>query len=232
MIDPKYLLVSTALMEDRTLTALAKLLLTTLIFRQGTNGESWPSQDTLAEDLGASVKAIRRATLELVKASRVEIPSGGRGRRHSFRYKVILRKGDESTPFQTPERCPNDTFSPAGKGAQTSHEKVPKRPPNRSKRRRVSSVDASRDVFVPPTEAEVREYAVSRGLPDFDAGRFVEFYAVNNWHDSHGRPVRNWKQKFISTWEPKAKRQTIDPSDMTAPASPEQIEALMREGVL
>lgn len=55
--------------------------------------------------------------------------------------------------------------------------------------------------FVPPTVDEVAAYAASRGCPNFDAKRFIDHYAVADWHDAKGNPVRNWKQKFISVWE-------------------------------
>lgn len=54
--------------------------------------------------------------------------------------------------------------------------------------------------FTPPTAAEVKAYAASRGYPDFDAERFVEYYAVNDWHDSKGNRVCNWKQKLLAVW--------------------------------
>ena len=54
--------------------------------------------------------------------------------------------------------------------------------------------------FTPPTIEQVRVYAESRGYPDFDAERFVEYYATAEWHDSKGNPVRNWKQKLLSVW--------------------------------
>jgi phage replication O-like protein O len=54
--------------------------------------------------------------------------------------------------------------------------------------------------FIPPTVAEVKEYAGSRGYPNFDAERFVEYYAVADWHDSRGKAIHNWKQKLIAQW--------------------------------
>ena len=54
----------------------------------------------------------------------------------------------------------------------------------------------------PPTREEVREYAESRNSP-VDPDRFYDFYTADPdraWIDSNGKPVNNWKQKFI-TWE-------------------------------
>ena len=58
--------------------------------------------------------------------------------------------------------------------------------------------------FKPPTLAEVEAYAQSRGKPQ-DAKLFWEYFNAGNWIDSEGKPVKSWKQKFI-TWENKDKR--------------------------
>lgn len=55
--------------------------------------------------------------------------------------------------------------------------------------------------FVPPTLEEVQEYAKSRNS-NVDPKRFWDYFDAGNWKDSKGKPVKNWKQKFI-TWESK-----------------------------
>jgi len=57
-----------------------------------------------------------------------------------------------------------------------------------------------RKQFTPPTAAQVKEYAESRGYPNFDAEKFIAYYAAADWHDSKGNAVRNWKQKMLSVW--------------------------------
>ncbi|MCR9294591.1 MAG: hypothetical protein NXI32_17880 [bacterium] len=52
-------------------------------------------------------------------------------------------------------------------------------------------------VFVPPTRKEVADYAAQRNSP-VDPKWFHDYYSENNWHDSHGTPVENWKLKFIA----------------------------------
>ena len=54
-------------------------------------------------------------------------------------------------------------------------------------------------VFVPPTLEEVKEYANKRNSY-VDAERFFDYYNAGKWKDGKGKPVLNWKQKFI-TWE-------------------------------
>lgn len=58
--------------------------------------------------------------------------------------------------------------------------------------------------FTPPTLQDVQDYARQRNSP-LDPVRFFEYFDAGNWVDSNGKPVRNWKQKFI-TWEEHAKR--------------------------
>lgn len=62
-------------------------------------------------------------------------------------------------------------------------------------------------MFTPPSFEEVKEYATTRGRTDL-AKRFFDYYHAGDWKDRNGKPVKNWKQKFI-TWEnsPKAEAQ-------------------------
>ena len=67
-------------------------------------------------------------------------------------------------------------------------------------------IDTEKDIekkpqkrFVPPTVDEVKAYCQERNN-NVDAQKFVDFYSADNWKDSKGKPVKNWKQKVI-TWE-------------------------------
>ena len=76
---------------------------------------------------------------------------------------------------------------------------------------------ATKKKFVPPTREDVRAYAIQRGREDL-AQPFFDFFDTGDWHDSNGKPVRNWKQKFL-TWEthnpkketPKQEQETTEP---------------------
>lgn len=72
---------------------------------------------------------------------------------------------------------------------KTEGEKGRKRPPAR---------------FVPPTLEEVQEYARSR-KSDVDPKKFWDYFDAGDWKDSEGKPVKSWKQKFI-TWENKGRK--------------------------
>ena len=56
-----------------------------------------------------------------------------------------------------------------------------------------------RKEFIPPTLEEVTAYAEERGRVDL-AKKFFDYFEAGNWYDSEGKPVKVWKQKFI-TWE-------------------------------
>lgn len=53
--------------------------------------------------------------------------------------------------------------------------------------------------FIPPSLDEVEQYIEEKGLV-IDAKYFFDFYAAGEWHDSSGKPVKNWKQKAL-TWD-------------------------------
>ena len=55
--------------------------------------------------------------------------------------------------------------------------------------------------FTPPTLEEVENYCKDRNN-SVDAKKFFDYYSVNDWCDSKGNKVKNWKQKLI-TWEKK-----------------------------
>ena len=61
--------------------------------------------------------------------------------------------------------------------------------------------------FVRPTLDEVRAYAIQRGREDL-AERFYEYFEIGEWKDSEGKPVKNWKQKFL-TWETNGRKTGI-----------------------
>lgn len=55
-------------------------------------------------------------------------------------------------------------------------------------------------VFEPPTIEDVIKYFTDNGYSEFGAKKAHEYYRLNNWHDSEGKPVKAWKQKMFSVW--------------------------------
>jgi hypothetical protein len=61
--------------------------------------------------------------------------------------------------------------------------------------------------FTPPTLEEVKAYIAERNCAAVvDAKKFFDYFEAGRWHDSEGKPVRNWKQKLI-TWETHGRQQ-------------------------
>ena len=59
--------------------------------------------------------------------------------------------------------------------------------------------------FIPPTLPEVEAFFKEKGYQESLARRFFDSYSVanaagENWVDSRGNKVRNWKQKAIMVW--------------------------------
>jgi hypothetical protein len=53
--------------------------------------------------------------------------------------------------------------------------------------------------FKPPTAEEVEAYAKTLGLK-IDGKFFISYYADNNWCNSQGKKVRNWKTTLKNNW--------------------------------
>jgi uncharacterized protein YdaU (DUF1376 family) len=54
--------------------------------------------------------------------------------------------------------------------------------------------------FIPPVLEEVKSYFKENGYTEQSALRAFDHYALANWYDTKGSPVRNWKQKMHTVW--------------------------------
>lgn len=54
--------------------------------------------------------------------------------------------------------------------------------------------------FSPPSKEEVITFFTSHNYTTGQAEKAYNYYAVANWHDSKGNPVKNWKQKMLANW--------------------------------
>lgn len=61
---------------------------------------------------------------------------------------------------------------------------------------------ASKEIkkFTQPTIDEWMKYCRELNLDEQTMRRAYESYAVANWHDTRGTPIRNWKQKILQVW--------------------------------
>lgn len=51
-----------------------------------------------------------------------------------------------------------------------------------------------------PSLSEVEDYFLEKGSTVEKAKQAFDYYEVADWHDSKGKPVKNWKQKMLSVW--------------------------------
>jgi hypothetical protein len=90
---------------------------------------------------------------------------------------------------ESPEEMPDDSESmQQRKGKEIKRKK------------KKGETDSAASVFVPPTVEMVKQYFDEKGYSESSAITAWEFYAVADWIDSKGNPVKNWKQKMISVW--------------------------------
>lgn len=208
-----------------------RILLALLERYQGKNESAWPKIETLAKDMGKSVRTVQRLIRSLCDKGRliVERPENqGRGMDNHYR---VVADGTEG--------CQKCHPSESGKGDKTVAERVTKLSRHIRKKGSVKESVGARTKkhtptkaheFTPPTVAEVRAYAESRGYPNFDAERFVEYYAVADWHDKKGEPVRNWKQKMLSQWlKPKDGQAIVAETLGCGPCDEEDARRTLRE---
>lgn len=73
--------------------------------------------------------------------------------------------------------------------------------------------------FVPPTVAQVREYADAHGFRSLDAEHFVEFYDSLGWKQKNGKHITSWKNAVI-TWKKRDLDKGIDIASPIKAAAP------------
>jgi len=54
--------------------------------------------------------------------------------------------------------------------------------------------------FIHPEIWEVKAYFCEKGYSEESATRAFNGYDAAEWHDTNGKPVRNWKQKMNNVW--------------------------------
>ena len=76
--------------------------------------------------------------------------------------------------------------------------------------------------FTPPELEEFKAYCVEKGYGKI-AQKAYDYYHEANWHDSQGRPVKNWKQKLIAVWFKEENKQLTPQQDV------ERVRKLMKD---
>ncbi|NLT78271.1 MAG: helix-turn-helix domain-containing protein [Planctomycetes bacterium] len=85
--------------QAQKLSAIDKLVLVYLMWRQGENRVSWPSLRTIARDLHIERRTCLRSIARLCRAECIEKTSGRCGRGHSNRYVVLFSEKGSACPL-------------------------------------------------------------------------------------------------------------------------------------
>jgi hypothetical protein len=60
--------------------------------------------------------------------------------------------------------------------------------------------DKEEKKFIPPTEEQVITYFKEKGYKTDIAKKAFLYYTELEWHDSTGKPIKNWKAKMVAVW--------------------------------
>lgn len=96
----------------------------------------------------------------------------------------------EQTAEQNANKTPNKTTNKTPNKKETKNKNKNKELPNGNSRE-------SRG-FAPPSPDQVAAYAAERGFPDFDAEKFVDFYASKGWMVGRSK-MKDWRAS-VRTW--------------------------------
>jgi len=224
-----------------------------LFWRQGLNDFAYPSQETMAKELHLSEQRVREITRALQDKGWLAITRPDRqGRRNYLRYAVTSpqkgsnvvepseSKGSNPSEPLEPERVKSMTRKGSNPSKTNTYKNTIKSKGTHSaptQTRGKTPRKAKRPAFVPPTVDQVRDYAESRGDPDFEADTFMEYYTRTGWKRKNGTPVQDWKAT-VREWMKRNDARRIErgepPHDGysqygTHEATPEEAEAALRD---
>ena len=61
-------------------------------------------------------------------------------------------------------------------------------------------LELNKSSFVPPTENEMAEFAISKGYDPQCAIVAFDYYTEMEWVDANKKQIKSWKAKLISVW--------------------------------
>lgn len=85
-----FIITPSNILKRRDIGAYAKLLWSYLRFRQGQNDYSWPTENTIAEDLGSTRATVIRARKELEAVGLLQVDQAHGGKRQQNYYRISL----------------------------------------------------------------------------------------------------------------------------------------------
>lgn len=198
---------------DRGLSATEFRLLSYIVWRQGKHTKAWPSQKTIARDLGLSVQGVRNVTRRLQGKGWLEIAwPGGPGRSHACEYAVKTpQKVNRGLPFTGQKRSTAVEVFPPEKVNGQSDKRSTVVDPNTVRRTLSSSAQADTITFDWTTftftgipEDLLHQWAGAYPTIDVD-GEIRRAAAWCRTNERKARARSDWS-RFLGNWLSKSQR--------------------------
>jgi len=151
-------------------------------------GQVVTGRKRLAKELNLSERQIRTSLNRLKTTNEIAIKTTNK-----FSIITICKYADYQAKEVSKRPAKRPTKEPTNDQQTTTTKEV--KEVNNS----IEREGKSKKQFVPPSFEEVNKYSSERGRNDL-AKQFYDYYEVGSWKDKEGKPVKNWKQRFIS-WE-------------------------------
>jgi hypothetical protein len=211
--NPEFLILPFEILSDDRLTLRhIRVLMAIFSWRKKSTSLARVSRETLAERTGYPVTRISEITAQLCDLGWIE-KSGNGGKSQWVEYRI---KDVENLPlngyqnsngyqigngYQNGNQTVTDSVTQTVTDSVTRIDTVNNTEINTDKKKinkKENSPSQKKQNFIPPTLEEVFAYAESKNRMDL-ANKFFDYYEAGEWRDGNGKPVLNWKQKFI-TW--------------------------------
>ena len=188
-----YAIIPADVRYDKDLRANEKLLYGEITALTKKTGECWASNSYFSELYGVKPNAIATWIRHLKNKGYISVGYTYNGKEITKRLITIggIQKDNTSYPKEYGGGIQKDNRGGIQKGEENNTSITNNTSINKRK--------YIKESFKKPTLEEVQEYCKQRGN-SVDPKKFIDFYEVNNWTDSKGNKVKNWKQKVI-TWE-------------------------------
>jgi biotin operon repressor len=185
-----------------------KAVLNCLNLRVNQSGEAWPSEETIARDIGCSERSVRSYLQDLYGKGLVILQrGGGRGVANRYRLNLPVQNTETAAGFPDLEGEPNPAESSgfSGGGGVVNPATVALNPANFAlnpatvadypPRSPKKPSGGARNKFQKPTVEQLRQFAESNDLLISEAEPFIDHYESNGW--KVGRvPMRDWQATF------------------------------------
>ncbi len=173
---------------DNDLSWTEKLLLVE-IDSLAKNGECFASNKYFAEFFSLSKDRVSRVVSSLRDKGYVEVKVFYKEGSRQVEKRVIAPIGYRRIHL---EGIGENTNTPIGENTEDINTSI-----SNTTNKTIEGVE-KRKRFVPPSPAQVAEYAAERGFPDFDAEKFVDFYASKGWMVGRSK-MKDWRAS-VRTW--------------------------------